>query len=118
MTENELKLGLSGLLKDRIKITPKPTVWNVELLGTECPYDDIFRWIDRPSPRITPLEWLHVCHLVEQSLDKEKHFKFQRELKNVIWHVTTRAQSAERNYVSADWQSRATALLKVLGEGK
>lgn len=104
MNDLELKLGLAKLLPDKI----------------DTSFDGTPRWLIAPSssapPRIIKdTEWLHICRLLEQSLDGTNAASdYVILLKHVIAPNPPRGFVGDFRFVNASWQQRATALLKII----
>ena len=102
-TDDKLKLALAKMLPEvKIKYIP-----NAEI------YEYSFMW--NPTGQygrgLHDTELLHVCWLVEQTLNQNETFDYRQELQDAFSfsiHSVTPA-------VSASWQQRAQALAKVKG---
>lgn len=108
MSEQELQLGLARLLPEKVCWHAYPNMGNPINLyqwGTEFDFNCV---------TIGETEWLHVCWLVEQSFNDEEFIQFSDELtKARLVRAGTSYTQAERETISASWQWRAEAILKL-----
>ena len=98
-TDDKLKFALAKMLQD--KIIYSETTESFWWQGDEYPAWRVIR----------ETEWLHVCWLVEQTLNQNETFDYRQELQDAFSfsiHSVTPA-------VSDSWQQRAQALAKVKG---
>ena len=113
-TDQQLQLALAKMLPEKIGV------------DNECGLEENETWLFWRASNsadcedyIRNTEWLHVCWLVEQTLERPARDGFDWELKKVInngkeydtWSWTVDAPKM----ISASWQQRATALAKVKG---
>lgn len=92
--EAKLKLALAGMLPKKIIVNP------AGLFG--------FFWNDKTSA-ILDTEWLHVCHLVEQTLSEEERLSYLDELGECY------GGRYVFEWVNSPWPLRAHALCIVKG---
>jgi len=114
-TDTQLQLALSKMLPDRIEIETKETdgqifqypVWLCRGGNAE----------DIRGRDVTSAEWLHVCWLVEQALDKTEWDTYTEVLSSyvVINDTTNRIRFYNFDLAHASWQARATSLAQVKG---
>ena len=110
-TNQQLKLALARMLPEKIQIFK--------------PLDQrpaFFAWYDEEgdtSNYINDTEWLHVCWLVEQTLDKTQQLHY---IERLVWMLDPNDAWPEVLTVSkgwfflnATWQQRAEALCRVKG---
>lgn len=91
-TDQELKLKLIKLLPYKLRIS-----------GSDIIY---IYWMTRPYHQLYDTEWLHVCHLIEQTLTSQELVNYANELAIIC---------GSHLEMFATWQQRATALLKIKG---
>jgi len=99
MTDPELKSFLAAKLPERI-------IYSEKL--------DRYHWRKEWMEHVVlDTEWEHIVRLVELSLTEEQHASFGYSL----WRLTERKNSERlnRDYLSASWQQRATALARMEG---
>lgn len=95
-SDQELKLALCGLLPKQICVRNNKLFWGDDSFSGEL-------------PEVLETEWLHICHLVEMTLEKEKlNLSYAHELYNVV------VPEGQQPFM-ASWQQRTAALLKVKG---
>lgn len=82
------------------------------------PNGDRFLWFVPGSKRhleeIQPEEWLHVLWLVEQVLNDKDFREYEERLTNMCESILPSKRN--RFSISASWQQRAEALLRVKGK--
>lgn len=112
MSEDELQLRLSKLLPDKLKFAR-----------------GFIRWTEGDERRVKATEWLHVCALVEETIeDRDRLGKYHAALMKVCWgsHKWKPDIDAEEFtlplgcmaldwIVRATWQQRAAALISLQG---
>jgi hypothetical protein len=89
MTDKELKTLLAAMLPEKLDSYPNAGLW----------------WIDTQRG-VQETEWLHVCWLVEQGLDQDTYYKYEKLMDEIV---------PAFRLTSASWQQRASALCKVRG---
>lgn len=103
-TDEQLKLALVKMMPEKLIIlsslnTPAYVAWKVCF---------------RHSSKVQETEWLHVCWLIEQELDNNQTWLFERALKQVCLFDDTNKKGIQTE-CSASWQQRAIALAQVKG---
>lgn len=103
--EQKLKLALAKMLPDKIQWV---THENNKL--------DYAKWRNAGAiADIKETEWLHVCHLIEKSLNESPYLIFEQKLEKLVRDVFESEHHRDFTTTSATWQLRATALCKVKG---
>ncbi len=91
-TDQELQLLLAKMLPKEVSVGGNGLVyWN--------------DWSHKKFATVEETEWLHVCWLVEQTLDRSQRHQYMFE----------ELPADEWDQVSATWQQRAMALATVKG---
>ncbi len=114
-TETQLQQALAKMLPEKLKFDK----------GLSNKLDIHLRWMyDSDIPRqedidlaVLPTELLHLCWLVEETLDSGNWINYIADLYKVIYPNKTETNSHEiwRYLTHATWQQRVTALAKVKG---
>lgn len=105
----QLQLALAKMLPEKIRVREYKCKcdWCIEN------YPDgstDFYW---EESRIKDTEWLHICWLVEQTLNDTIHEKFRAHLSILTSNPFPSSKDKYRHYTTASWQQRAQALCKV-----
>ena len=99
MTDQDLKLALAKMLPEKIVLYHNP----------QFPELATIRWM-KDGRELQETEWLHVCWLVEESLDPKQRQDFRETLSDILYD-NLRIGAA----IHATWQQRAATLIKVKG---
>lgn len=94
MTDLELQIELAKLVPERLEIINKAVFWK------DTPFSQ--------GDLVQDTEWLHVCWLIERGMTDGVHDQFT----DIIYHIDSRIERG----ISASWQQRARAILKVKGK--
>jgi len=103
-TDQQLQLALAKMLPDKIKIGGS---FRTTINGTQ----ELHTW--KSGSPIFEAEWLHVCWLMEQTLDSPQSIHYSKVLQQDT--MTNESNYWPFYFCNASWQQRATALCKVKG---
>lgn len=120
--EKKLKLALAGMLPERIKFIPAPTIWDKEQWGEVSPFRDRFFWSDhvpQSDQLIHETEWKHICWLITKDLTANESCKVYQQVKIIIARDAKGQMCGlpcdDMTFSVASWQQIAEAIVQVKG---